>query len=192
VKRLVSMQIPVVFLGGQYNHLIVRALKELGVESWMIRPNVKLEDLQVDGLVMGGGPHSVNDGLERFGNLPQIIERGWFPMLGICLSHQLLGFLLGGRVVKGRKPEYGRTIIRVIEADEIFQGVGSEFVAWASHNDEVKQDGGRFRVLARSDYCDVEALRHESKQIYGVQFHVEVAETPKGKEILKNFVKMCR
>ncbi|MCQ5363214.1 MAG: gamma-glutamyl-gamma-aminobutyrate hydrolase family protein, partial [Candidatus Methanomethylicia archaeon] len=116
----------------------------------------------------------------------------WFPMLGICLSHQLLGFLLGGRVVKGRKPEYGRTIIRVIEADEIFQGVGSEFVAWASHNDEVKQDGGRFRVLARSDYCDVEALRHESKQIYGVQFHVEVAETPKGKEILKNFVKMCR
>ncbi|MCQ5362014.1 MAG: GMP synthase, partial [Candidatus Methanomethylicia archaeon] len=81
MKRLVSMQIPVVFLGGQYNHLIVRALKELGVESWMIRPNVKLEDLQVDGLVMGGGPHSVNDGLERFGNLPQIIERGWFPML---------------------------------------------------------------------------------------------------------------
>jgi len=186
------MRIPVVFLGGQYNHLIVRALKEIGVESWMVTPNVRLEELEVDGLVMGGGPHSVNDGLERFGNLPEIIERGWFPMLGICLSHQLIGLLLGGRVVKGRKPEYGKTIIRVLDADEIFQGIGDEFVAWASHNDEVKPDGGRFRILARSDCCDVEALKHESRQIYGVQFHVEVAETPKGKEILNNFVRICK
>ncbi len=186
------MQIPVVFLGGQYNHLIVRALRELGVESWMVLPKVTLEELDVDGLVMGGGPHSVNDGLERFGNLPSIIEEGWFPMLGICLSHQLIGKILGGRVVKGRKPEYGKTVIRVLEADDIFQGVGKEFVAWASHNDEVKVDGGKFKILAKSCCCDVEALKHTDRQIYGVQFHVEVADTPRGKDILKNFVNLCR
>ncbi|MGC8936799.1 MAG: GMP synthase subunit A [Candidatus Methanomethylicaceae archaeon] len=186
------MRIPVVFLGGQYNHLIVRALKEIGVQSWMITPKVRLEELEVDGLVMGGGPHSVNDGLERFGNLPEIIERGWFPILGICLSHQLIGMLLGGRVVKGKKPEYGRTLIRVLDRDDIFQGIEERFVAWASHNDEVKLNGGRFRVLADSDCCEVEALKHETKQIYGVQFHVEVAETPKGKEILRNFVRLCK
>lgn len=185
------MRIPVVFMGGQYNHLIVRALRELGVESYLIPPTVTLEELDVDGLVMGGGPHSVNDRLERFGNLPKIIEKGGFPMLGICLSHQLLGKVLGGTVVKGRRPEYGETLIKVLAPDEIFQGVGNQFVAWASHNDEVRA-GGRFRVLARSDYCEVEALKHEWKAIYGVQFHVEVAETPMGIKILENFVRLCK
>ncbi|MGQ9759408.1 MAG: GMP synthase subunit A [Candidatus Methanomethylicaceae archaeon] len=186
------MQIPVVFMGGQYNHLIVRALRELGVESSLIMPTTVLEELDVDGLVMGGGPYSVNDGLERFGNLPTIIKKGEFPMLGICLSHQLIGRILGGTVVKGRRPEYGETLIKVVDPDELFQGVGSEFVAWASHNDEVRVDGGRFRVLAKSDYCEVEALRHEARPIYGVQFHVEVAETPMGSKILKNFVMLCK
>ena len=187
------MYLPVVFMGGQYNHLIVRALKELGVTSRLVMPVAALETLRgVDGLVMGGGPHSVQDGIEKFGKVPEIIERAEFPILGICLSHQLIGRLLGGDVVKGRRPEYGRTTIKVIEPDDILQGVGKEFVAWASHNDEVRKDGGRFTVLARSDYCDVEALKDDSRPIYGVQFHVEVSDTPKGKTILRNFVDLCR
>jgi GMP synthase (glutamine-hydrolysing) len=188
------MEIPVVFLGGQYNHLIVRALKELGVSSRLVMPNVGLDGLKgADGLVMGGGPYSVNDGMARFGSLPEIVERAPFPVLGICLSHQLIGKLLGGEVVKGRKPEYGRTVIRVLEEDEILAGVGREFVAWASHNDEVRRTGNeRFSVLAESDYCGVEALRAEGREVYGVQFHPEVAETPVGKQILKNFAGICK
>lgn len=186
--------IPVLFMGGQYNHLIVRALKELGVESRILMPKAAAERLEgADGLVMGGGPLSVNDGLERFGDAPAII-RGWGrPILGICLSHQLIGKLLGGDVVRGKSPEYGRTVVRVIDEDEILQGVGKEFVAWASHNDEVKfKDGAAFKVLAESDYCSVEALCDARRRIYGVQFHVEVSETPKGKDILRNFIRICR
>ncbi|MBC7120109.1 MAG: GMP synthase subunit A [Candidatus Methanosuratus sp.] len=188
------MEIPVVFLGGQYNHLIMRALREIGVSSRRIMPKTTLEDLKgIDGLIMGGGAYSVNDGMGRFGRLPEIVERADFPVLGICLSHQLIGKLLGGEVVKGRKPEYGKTVVRVIEEDEILAGVGKEFVAWASHNDEVIRTGReRFSVLAESDCCRVEALKAAGSPIYGVQFHVEVAETPKGTEILRNFVNVCR
>jgi GMP synthase (glutamine-hydrolysing) len=187
------MYVPVLFMGGQYNHLIVRALRELGVSSRLVMPNTTLDDLKgIDGLVMGGGPHSVRDGMDRFGNAPAIVERAQFPILGICLSHQLMGRLLGGEVVRGRKPEYGRTKIVVIEPDEILQGMGREFTAWASHSDEVRRDGGRFKVLARSKYCDVEALKDDRRPIYGVQFHVEVADTPKGKTILRNFLNLCR
>ncbi len=188
-----TLHIPVMFMGGQYNHLIVRALKELGVESRLIQPSMTLEALQgVDGLIMGGGPHSVTQGLERFGRATEIVERCTFPLLGICLSHQLIGKILGGEVVKGRRPEYGRTMIRVIDPDDILAGIGSEFVAWASHNDEVRRAGGRFRVLADSEYCEVEALKDERRQVYGVQFHIEVADTPKGKEILRNFIAICQ
>jgi len=188
------MDIPVVFMGGQYNHLIVRALKELGVSSRLVMPRVTLEELGgADGLVMGGGPFSVNDGMERFGNLPEIVEKAGFPVLGICLTHQLIGKLLGGEVVKGTKPEYGKTVVRVIQEDEILRGVGREFVAWASHNDEVRRTGQeRFEVLAESDCCGIEALRARGRPVFGVQFHVEVAETPRGIDILRNFVEICR
>jgi GMP synthase (glutamine-hydrolysing) len=186
------MNIPVIFMGGQYNHLIVRALKELGAESRLIPPTTPLEVLKVDGLIMGGGPHSVNDGLEKFGSMPGVIRDCTFPVLGICLSHQLLGKVLGGEVVKGRLPEYGKTIVRVIDEDEILLGVGPEFEAWASHNDEVKRGHGRFTVLADSTYCEVEALKAKGKPLYGVQFHVEVADTPRGKRILQNFIALCK
>lgn len=186
------MNIPVVFMGGQYNHLIVRALKELGVESRLIPPSTSLEQMKVDGLIMGGGPHSVNDGLGKFGRMPEVIERSPFPILGICLSHQLIGKMLGGEVVKGRLPEYGNTLVRVVDEDEILRGVGPGFAAWASHNDEVRKGNGRFRILAESDYCQVEALKADGKPIYGVQFHVEVVHTPRGKDILKNFIALCK
>jgi GMP synthase (glutamine-hydrolysing) len=186
------MQIPVVFMGGQYNHLIVRALKELGVESRLIPPSIPLEQLKVDGLIMGGGPHSVNDGLEKFGRMPDVIKACTFPLLGICLSHQLIGKVIGGEVVKGRLPEYGKTVVRVVDEDEILQGVGTEFIAWASHNDEVRRNDGRFRILADSEYCEVEALKAEGRPVYGVQFHVEVADTPRGKRIMKNFIALCK
>jgi GMP synthase (glutamine-hydrolysing) len=186
------MYIPVEFMGGQYNHLIVRTLKELGVTSKLIMPTTPLEDLQVDGLIMGGGPRSVNDGMDQFGDAPRVIEKCAFPLLGICLSHQLIGKVLGGEVIKGKKPEYGRTTVRVSDPDQILLGVGSEFVAWASHNDEVVKGNGNFSVLADSEYCGVEALRHEVRPVFGVQFHVEVADTPKGKDILRNFIGLCR
>ncbi len=177
--------------------MIVRALRELGVESRLIpMATIKLEDLEklgVDGLVMGGGPHSVRDGLEQFGELPRIIREAEFPILGICLTHQLIGKLLGGEVVKGSKPEFGKITVYVIDEDDILKGLSPSFEAWASHNDEVVKTGREsFEVLAYSDFCSVEALKDRRRLIYGVQFHVEVADTPRGKEVLSNFIKVCR
>jgi len=187
------LRIPVVFMGGQYNHLIVRALREIGAETRIVFPSAPLESsMDVDGLVMGGGPHSVYDGMERFGNMPEVIAKAQFPLLGICLSHQLIGKVLGGDVVKGKKPEYGKTVVEVLEDDDIFKGVGRELVTWASHNDEIRAGEGKFTVLAKSEYCDVEALKDVKRQVYGVQFHVEVADTPKGKDILRNFALLCK
>jgi len=186
------MNIPVVFMGGQYNHLIVRALKELGVESRLIPPSTPLEALKVDGLIMGGGPRSVSDGLEKFGAMPGVIRGCPSPLLGICLSHQLIGKVMGGEVVKGRLPEYGKTVIRVIDEDDILRGIGPRFTAWASHNDEVQKNHGNFAILADSEYCGVEALKVDGRAVYGVQFHVEVADTPMGKHILRNFISLYR
>jgi GMP synthase (glutamine-hydrolysing) len=158
----------------------------------LIPPSTPIEELNVDGLIMGGGPHSVNDGLDKLGKAPEIIQRCTFPLLGICLSHQLIGKMMGGIVVRGKQPEYGKTIIRVIDPDDILLGIDSEFVAWASHNDEVQKNSGDFTILADSEYCQVEALKVCGKPIYGVQFHLEVAHTPKGKEILNNFITLCK
>jgi len=190
---LSELRINVVFMGGQYNHLIARALREIGAESKIVFPTSPIGSLMdVDGLVMGGGPHSVYDGMERFGNAPEVIAKAQFPLLGICLSHQLIGKVLGGDVVKGKKPEYGKTVVEVLEEDDILKGVGRELVTWASHNDEVRVGEGKFIVLAKSEYCDGEALKDMKRQVYGVQFHVEVAETPKGKDILRNFAGLCK
>jgi len=191
------MFIPVVFCGGQYNHLIVRALRELGVESRLVpMTTIKLESLEameIDGLVMGGGPYSVRDGLEQFGDLPRIVMEANFPILGICLTHQLIGKLLGGEVVKGSKPEFGKITVYVIDEDDILRGLSPSFEAWASHNDEVVRTGKEsFEVLAYSDFCSVEALKDRRRPIYGVQFHIEVADTPRGKEVLSNFIEVCR
>lgn len=190
------MKIPVYFMGGQYNHLIVRALKELGVESRLVMPTVGLEELKaqgIDGLVMGGGPHSVYDGLEKLGKAPEIVEKADFPVLGICLSHQLIGHMLGGEVVKGKRPEYGRTTINIIDSDDLFQGIPRRFNAWASHNDEIRWRGGaNFDVLADSDLCKIEAIKCKWQKIYGIQFHIEVSQTEYGKKILENFKATCK
>lgn len=183
-------------MGGQYNHLIVRALKELGVESWLVMPTVGIEELKargVDGLVMGGGPHSVYDGLDKLGKAPEIVQKADFPVLGICLSHQLIGHMLGGEVVKGKRPEYGHTAIEVMRTDGIFEGVPERFTAWASHNDEVRwREGADFEVLAKSDLCEIEAIKSRTRQVYGVQFHIEVSQTENGKKILENFKLLCQ
>ena len=96
-------------------------------------------------------------------------------------------------MVKGAKPEYGKIIVHVIDEDDILKGLSLSFEAWASHNDEVVATGKeQFKVLAYSDSCTIEALKALNKPIYGVQFHVEVADTPRGKEILQNFIEVCR
>ena len=186
--------IPVVYVKGQYNHLIVRNLKELGVESKLLPPSVspeQLESMNPDALVMGGGPQNVRSPNQLTGELAdaaRLIRKVKLPMLCICVTHQLLATAFGGVTEAARKPEFGPVEISVVEEGRILEGLKPSFTAWESHNDEVVKAPEDFRVLAKSSNCAIEAMRHDQRDIFGVQFHPEVSHTLKGVDLFKNFL----
>jgi len=196
--RLVTVLKPmvnVVNVKGQYNHLIVRMLTELGAESSLVPLSVsisELEEIGFNGLVAGGGPQSVYEKNARreLSNLERLLKENSKPALCICVSHQLLAEALGGRIGPAKEPEYGRVTVQVDEEDEILRGTGPSFMVWASHNDEVVRMPEGFERLAHSQSCEVEAMRSRSRPIYGVQFHPEVWHTTKGRTIFRNFVEI--
>jgi len=190
--------IPVVYVKGQYNHLIARRLQELGVDSHLMPPSTPLEKFEAmgaDGMVMGGGPQSVRsldsltDELRDASNLMTKIK---LPMLCICVTHQLMATTFGGKTSLARKPEFGPIEVSVSDEDTILEGLKPSFTAWESHNDEVVLAPPGFRVLASSDNCTVQAMRHEKMDVFGVQFHPEVYHTPRGVDVFKNFLKVIR
>ena len=190
--------VPVVYVKGQYNHLIVRNLKELGVESRLLSPSIPLEQLESmnpDALVMGGGPQSVRSPDNLTGELAdaaKMIRQVRLPMLCICVTHQLLATALGGATELAKRPEFGPVEISVMDDGQILEGMGPSFMAWESHNDEVVKTPDHFRVLARSTNCSVEAMRHENRDIFGVQFHPEVSHTLKGVDLFRNFLRVVK
>jgi GMP synthase (glutamine-hydrolysing) len=189
------MLIPVVNVKGQYNHLIVRSLNELGVKSELISMYVNIEELEkygADGLVMGGGPQRIGSESKKFENLSNIIKQAKIPILGICVTHQLLAIVFGGKAGPARFPEYGPFEIFVDDEDIILKGFGRSFIAWETHNDEVLKLPENFKVLAHSEKCKIQAMRHIVKPIFGVQFHPEVVHTQNGSLIFKNFIEICK
>jgi len=186
--------IPVVYVKGQYNHLIARRLQELGVDSQLVPPSTplsKLEAMGADALVMGGGPQSVRS----LDSLPQelkeasdLMRQTKLPMLCICVTHQLMATTFGGKTNLARKPEFGPVEVYVNEEDTILQGLKPSFTAWESHNDEVVALPPSFKALASSENCKIQAMRHEVRNVFGVEFHPEVSHTPKGVDIFKNFL----
>ncbi len=190
--------IPVVYTKGQYNHMITRQLQDLGVESKLVPPSTlfsELDALSPDAVVMGGGPQSVRslDSLtpELKGAL-NIMTQVKVPLLCICVSHQLLATTFGGVTRLARKPEYGPVEVSVLDEDAILEGLKPSFSAWLSHNDEVVTPPPGFKVLANSENCAVQAMRHEKRDVYGVQFHPEVYHTPKGTDVFRNFLRVVK
>lgn len=187
--------VPVINVKGQYNHLIVRVLTELGAESSLVPLSTsigELEEIGFNGLVTGGGPQSVYEENSRreLSNLERLLKENSKPPLCICVSHQLLAEALGGRTGPAKNPEYGRITVHVDEEDEILRGAGPSFTAWASHNDEVIRMPDGFERLAHSQSCKVEAMRSSNRPIYGIQFHPEVSHTTMGRTIFRNFVEI--
>ncbi|SRR6266567_583562 len=190
--------VPVVFVKGQYNHLIARTLQDFGVESRLLPASTtveKLEAMGADGLVMGGGPQRVRALEELTGELADaagLIKKVDIPLLCICVTHQLLATAYGGETVSAKNPEFGPVEVSVIDEGGILQGMKPSFTAWESHNDEVARPPGDFRVLASSASCAVQAMRHEKLEVYGVQFHPEVTHTPRGVDVFRNFLGVVR
>lgn len=179
--------------GGQYNHLIVRRLSELGQTvrlRSMVTPLTELQDGSC--VVIGGGPGRIALGDTVSRNIDVILRKGTLPVLGICYGHQLIAHVLGGRVIEAPKPEFGPAMLQVLEHDTLFEGLPERFTVWMSHNDEVEMLPPGFVQLARSEDCEFQAMRDLSGKIYGVQFHAEVEHTEHGKEILLNFIRISR
>jgi GMP synthase (glutamine-hydrolysing) len=100
---------------------------------------------------------------------------------------QLMAIHFGGKAGPSEIPEYGLSRLKVIDEDDLFKGMPKEFMVWESHNDEVKEVPN-FSILAMSENCKIQAVKHAKKPFYGVQFHPEVNNTENGSQILQNFV----
>ena len=180
--------------GSQYTMLIARRIREMKVYCEIHPYSVGTEfvrDFRPDGIVLSGGPASVyGEGAPRIPR--EILEMG-VPVLGICYGMQLIADLMGGKVGKAGVREYGFASIRGQWGDPLFLGI-EEFrhnmtiQVWMSHGDRIEEMPKGFASIARSENSPVAAMTDETHRIYGVQFHPEVAHTPKGKEILANFL----
>ncbi len=187
----VSDGILILDYGSQYTQLIARRVREFNVFSEIIPPPRTAEEiagLNPKGLVLSGGPASVYD--EDSPAIPEgILELG-IPILGICYGMHLIAAGAGGKIARGRRREYGAAMLRVEEDSGIFRGFEKreEIQVWMSHGDLVQELPRGFEVIASTGNTPAAAIYHDDRRIAGVQFHPEVVHTPRGNEILANFL----
>jgi len=183
------MRVYVVDNGGQWTHREWRVLKYLGVETKIVPNTTPLDSLDVDALVLSGGSPQVSSETARMGENGSYLDKADFPILGICAGFQFMCAHFGGELGPAARPEFGKASLRVIEPGGLFDGLPETFNVWESHNDEVKRMPPGFKLLARSDDCPVEAVKSETRPLYGVQFHPEVDNTEHGSDIFRNFLR---
>ena len=180
--------------GSQYGQLIARRVREQKVYCRILSHRSTAEHIRKlapRGIILSGGPSSVYEaGAPRCE--PGIFKLG-IPVLGICYGLQLGSQILGGQVIPGEKREFGRAKVKVLQHEPLFSGLEDELTVWMSHGDQVKSNLPGFTTLARTDTCPVAALRSDDGMFYGTQFHPEVTHTPRGPQVIHNFLyKVCR
>jgi GMP synthase (glutamine-hydrolysing) len=184
------MKILVINNHGQYNHRIYRSLHYLKYPAEIIPNTTTAEDIikkEPLGLILGGGPT-----IERSGNSQKYVEELDYPILGICLGHQIIAQAYGGEIGSAGMESYAKNTITILDKNDIFQGLGETMDVWTSHKDEVRTLPPKFKLLATSTLCDIEAMKHETKPVYGIQFHPEVHHTAQGHLIFENFHRVCQ
>jgi GMP synthase (glutamine-hydrolysing) len=187
--RSTHSKILILDFGSQYTQVIARRIRECQVYSEIVRfdtPAREIAALKPNGLILSGGPASVYDkGAPQID--PQIFSLG-IPVLGICYGLMLMAHRLGGQVVFTGRREYGAGMLHIRNGSELFEGLGHQLDVWNSHGDEVTALPKGFRVVGTTEGCDFAAVEDRQRKLYGLQFHPEVAHTPRGREILQNFV----
>ena len=176
--------------GSQFTQLIARRVREARVYSEIHPPTRSLDwvrDWNPTGIILSGGPSSV---YEEGAPLAPRELLDVAPILGVCYGMQMIAHLEGARVISAGKREYGRADLEVVEERGLFSGFeqGERTHVWMSHGDHVDEAPPGYVVTARSSSVPIAAIRHESRPIHAVQFHAEVAHTPRGAEVISNFL----
>ena len=183
-------EIIILDFGGQYTQLIARRVREAGVYCEILPFNEPLEEIRSrapNGLILSGGPASVYSAGAPHPEA-RLLANPPFPVLGICYGLQLIAWGLGGEVEASTRREYGYARLSVTDPSSVlFAGLPEEMDVWMSHGDHVTSLPDGFRMTARTPDA-VNAFENPERGIFGVQFHPEVAHTPFGKQVLRNFL----
>jgi GMP synthase (glutamine-hydrolysing) len=183
-------QIVILDFGSQYTQVIARRIRECNVYSVILAhdtPAVAIAALAPRGIILSGGPSSV---YAKNAPLPDknIFALG-VPVLGICYGVQLFAQFLGGKVEKGLKREYGKGVLTVKDAScALFRNLPEKLQVWNSHGDKLTKLPRGFKSVAVTENSEYAAIENRARKFFGLQFHPEVVHTPRGKEIISNFV----
>jgi GMP synthase (glutamine-hydrolysing) len=186
-------KILIVDFGSQVTQLIARRVREEGVYSEIVpfqHAEKAFLEMRPRGVILSGGPASVLD--KNAPLAPQSIYEAGVPLLGICYGEQAMAQQLGGKVEGGHHREFGRAEIEVTQPSPLYEGVwepGKRYPVWMSHGDRVTQLPKGFEVLGTSENAPIAIIGDEKRKFYAVQFHLEVAHTPQGAAVLRNFVR---
>ncbi|RIH82576.1 GMP synthase [glutamine-hydrolyzing] [Meiothermus luteus] len=185
------MSVVILDFGSQYTRLIARRIRELRAYSVILPGTASLERIQAErpeALILSGGPASVFDPASPR-PAPGVLEQGW-PVLGICYGMQYLAQHFGGRVERGGRREYGKALLTSCQGP-LFAGIEGEVQVWMSHSDAVTLLPPGWRVVARTEENPIAAIAAPDGCTFGVQFHPEVAHSPKGMQLLENFLELA-
>jgi GMP synthase (glutamine-hydrolysing) len=181
--------IVVLDFGSQYSQLIARRVRELNVYSELLPFDTAWSEIAArkpKGVILSGGPASVYD--DGSPHPDPAIWSGGVPVLGICYGLHLMAEALGGEVKPFERKEFGPAVVNVTPDDRLFAGLASEQSVWMSHGDSIARLPDGFRATARTTSTPVAAIANADRAMYGIQFHPEVIHTPRGRQVLQNFV----
>jgi GMP synthase (glutamine-hydrolysing) len=181
--------VAVLDFGSQFAQLIARRVRELHVYSELLPHDTPLAELErrgVKAVILSGGPNSVYD--EAAPKADASIWSGRLPVLGICYGAQLMALELGGDVLPAAKREYGPATVQLTRDDGLFTGIDREQPVWMSHGDSITRLPEGFHATAQTDSTPFAGLASPDRRLYGIQFHPEVVHTPRGRDVLRNFV----
>lgn len=181
--------IVVLDFGGQYNQLIARRIRDLGVYSELLPFNTPVErirELAPKGIVFSGGPASVYEENSPLVD-PGVYELG-VPILGICYGMQMMSHQLNGKVERAGKREYGKAEVEFQEESHLIKGLERVQTVWMSHSDLVIEPPAGFRVDASTEHAPIAGMSDPVRKLFAVQFHPEVRHSVYGNEMIRNFL----
>jgi GMP synthase (glutamine-hydrolysing) len=188
-KDIHSEKILILDFGSQVTQLIARRVREQSVYCEIHPYNIslaKIREYSPKGIILSGGPSSVYDTDAPHSN-PALFDLG-IPVLGICYGMQLMTNQLGGKVERSDKREYGRAMMELDDVEDLFASFEGRAEVWMSHGDRIEAMPEGFSRIAHTEHCPVAAMKDAGRRFYGVQFHPEVVHTPRGEDMLGNFI----